>query len=67
VNIAGWHLHFLSDDRKMGGHLLDCSASGVECAFQKLNDLRIAIPETAAFLSAELSGDKSEALDKAEH
>jgi acetolactate decarboxylase len=67
VNITGWHLHFLSDDRKQGGHLLDCSGDGAECAFQQLNDLRIAIPETAAFLSAELSGDKSEALDKAEH
>jgi acetolactate decarboxylase len=51
----------------MGGHLLDCSGHRGKWVFQKLNDLRIAIPETAAFLSAELSGDKSEALDKAEH
>ena len=26
VNVPGWHLHFISEDRKSGGHLLDFSA-----------------------------------------
>jgi len=67
VNIAGWHIHFLSDDRLTGGHLLDCRGEGGAVGFQKLNDFRIAIPETAGFLQAELGGDPSAALDKAEH
>jgi acetolactate decarboxylase len=67
VNIAGWHIHFLSDDRTKGGHLLDCSADGGAVDFQTLNDFRIAIPETAGFLKAELGGDPTAALDKAEH
>ncbi|HXX54830.1 MAG TPA: acetolactate decarboxylase, partial [Methanoregula sp.] len=25
-NMAGYHLHFISDDRKTGGHVLDFSA-----------------------------------------
>ena len=67
VNIAGWHIHFLSDDRTKGGHLLDCSADGGAAGFQTINDFRIAIPETAGFLKAELGGDPTAALDKAEH
>ncbi|CAJ37565.1 acetolactate decarboxylase [Methanocella arvoryzae] len=25
VNVAGYHCHFISDDRQFGGHLLDCT------------------------------------------
>lgn len=25
LNVAGWHVHFISDDRTMGGHVFDCS------------------------------------------
>ncbi len=67
VNIAGWHIHFISDDRSKGGHLLDCAADGLDCHIEALNDFRIAIPETTAFLKAQLTGDPTEALDKAEH
>ncbi|MQT13980.1 acetolactate decarboxylase [Segnochrobactrum spirostomi] len=64
--IPGWHLHFISDDRKHGGHVLDCTAEGLTVALEHIDDFRVAIPETAAFLAADLSGDTTAALDKAE-
>ena len=66
INVAGWHLHFLTDDRKGGGHLLGCRGQGLEAKLQDLDDLRLAIPETAQFLHADLTRDPSAALDKAE-
>jgi acetolactate decarboxylase len=66
VNIAGWHLHFLSDDRSSGGHLLDIEGVGLKAQVQHLDDFRMAIPENAEFLKADLTGDPSKALDKAE-
>ena len=66
LNVAGWHLHFLTDDRKGGGHLLGCGGRGLEAKLQELDDLRLAIPETAQFLHADLTRDPSAALDKAE-
>jgi acetolactate decarboxylase len=66
IGVAGWHLHFLSDDHRFGGHLLGASGEGIELALEHLDDFRIAIPETAAFLTSDLSGDSSAALDKAE-
>ncbi len=66
MNVAGWHIHFLSDDRTKGGHLLDCAARGGAAGIETLSDFRVAIPETAAFLKADLGGDPTAALDKAE-
>ena len=66
LNIAGWHLHFVTDDRTGGGHLLDCQGVGLRARIQDLADVRIAIPETAAFLQADLSQDPSWDLDVAE-
>jgi acetolactate decarboxylase len=66
VNIAGWHLHFLSGDRVGGGHLLDVAGSTLNAQLQHLDDFRVAIPESPEFLTADLTQDPSKALDKAE-
>jgi acetolactate decarboxylase len=66
VNIAGWHLHFLSEDRLGGGHVLDIAGSTLTARVQHLDDFRMAIPESPEFLKADLTQDPSRALDKAE-
>jgi acetolactate decarboxylase len=66
INVAGWHLHFVNDERTSGGHLLDCRGVDLRVQMQDLADIRIAMPETAAFLQADLSQDPSAELDLAE-
>jgi alpha-acetolactate decarboxylase len=66
VNIAGWHLHFLTAARDGGGHVLQLQAQNLRVQMQHLDDFRMAIPETADFLKADLTGDPSRALDQAE-
>lgn len=66
IGIAGWHLHFISRDRNHGGHLLGLSGAGWRVGWTAIDDMRVAIPETAAFLAADLAHDPSAALDKAE-
>jgi acetolactate decarboxylase len=66
VNVPGYHLHFLSKDRRIAGHLLDCRAKSLRAQLQHEADFRIAIPETAHFLKADLTRDGSADLDKAE-
>src|SRR5262245_14168265 len=66
INVAGWHLHFLTADRNGGGHMLGCRGHGLAAQLQDLDDLRLAIPETAEFLHADLTQDPSAVLDKAE-
>ena len=66
INVAGWHLHFVTDDRTGGGHVLDCQGVNLRVQIQDLADVRIAMPETAAFLQADLSQDPSQELNLAE-
>lgn len=66
VNVPGYHFHFISNDRGLGGHLLDMEAGPLEVGIHIESELHIAIPETEEFLTADLSGDHQEALHQAE-
>lgn len=66
INVAGWHLHALSSDHKHGGHVLDVVGENLTVAMTELADVRMAIPETAEFLEANLTQDVSEQLAQAE-
>jgi len=66
VNVPGYHFHFISGDRGLGGHLLDMEAGPLEVGIHVESELHIAIPETEEFLTADLSGDHQEALHQAE-
>lgn len=49
VNAAGWHLHFLSDDRKHGGHVFDISMTRGTADFCRVTSVEIRIPDTPSF------------------
>lgn len=66
VNVPGYHFHFIAADRSVGGHVLDLEAGSLGIGIHVESDVHIAIPETAEYLQADLSGDTSEALRIAE-
>ena len=66
VIVAGYHLHFLSDDHRHGGHLLACRGQSLQVQVQHAADFGMAIPETPQFLEADLTRDPTQALDQAE-
>ena len=66
VNIPGYHFHFISSDRSIGGHVLDLKAASLQIELHLESDLHLAIPETAEFLTADLAGEHQAALDEAE-
>ena len=49
INAAGWHLHFVSEDRKLGGHVFEVSMRHGDCLLQKIDRLDIQLPREAAF------------------
>ena len=65
-NVPGYHFHFVSADRSLGGHVLDLSADTLDIAVHVESDVHVALPDTAEFLAADLRGDTAEALDIAE-
>ena len=69
LNVPGYHFHFVSDDRRHGGHVLDhgtLRAQQLTVEVQRESDLRLVLPQTKAFLEADLSCDPSQALKNAE-
>jgi acetolactate decarboxylase len=65
-SVPGYHFHFLSEDRKSGGHVLDCRASEVEIDGCAMNEMHVSLPETEGFLKADLTRDPQTDLMKAE-
>lgn len=66
LNVAGYHFHFLSDDRRGGGHLLECSGQNLRIRLERLNDFHLSLPESEEFLKADLTKDTSKELAYAE-
>lgn len=66
VNVPGWHLHFLLDDRSRGGHLLECRTRSLDLAIQHVPKLEIGLPVSLAYMTADLSRDIASDLEEAE-
>jgi acetolactate decarboxylase len=65
-SVPGYHFHFLSEDRKRGGHVLECKATSATIDGCALHEMHVSLPETAEFLRADLSRDPSDDLMSAE-
>lgn len=66
INTPGWHFHFLSEDTKRGGHILDLKCTKAEAGFDVTKDFSMSIPGTKSFQKQDLASDQSEAITKVE-
>jgi len=67
LNVPGYHLHFISDDRAHGGHVLQCSGNNLQLQIESSGDFRVVLPTNVDFLQADLRRDSSADLERAEH
>jgi acetolactate decarboxylase len=65
ISVAGCHLHFITGDRTGGGHVLEFTSSDVTLTVDHFTALHLELPETAAFLKADLHKVDQEAIMKA--
>jgi len=66
LNVPGYHLHFISEDRKSAGHLLDCAWQGGVVEMAVISEFHLSLPQTSDFQGLHLGGDSSHALKAAE-
>jgi len=67
LNVAGYHLHFLSDDRLTGGHILDCMVpANATVEYDITPAFAMSLPTSGAFTGVDLSQDLSKELLKVE-
>lgn len=66
INVPGYHLHFLTADRKAGGHVLDFTVERLEVKVDALNRFLLMLPTDAGFAAADLRPNRQEELEKVE-
>lgn len=57
INVPGYHMHFINEDREVGGHVLTCTANGVKLQIDHTFNLRMEIPE--GFVISEKTAPRS--------
>jgi acetolactate decarboxylase len=65
-SVPGYHFHFLSTDRRKGGHVLECKAVDVTVRGCAMSEMHVSLPETKEFLKADLTRDPQDDLTSAE-
>lgn len=67
INVAGYHLHYLSDDRKTGGHILDFTLpADTTVEYDVTPSFAMGLPTSGDFTGVDLSQDLSAELEKVE-
>jgi acetolactate decarboxylase len=67
LSTTGFHLHFLSEDKKAGGHVLRCIANDVSIGIDYKRDINISLPETKDFYNADLIKTSANAVNEVEN
>jgi acetolactate decarboxylase len=49
INVAAYHLHFISDDKTFGGHVMDFKADGLEVEIDEMKSYQFELPDTEAY------------------
>ena len=63
VAITGWHLHFISDDRSFGGHVLEIASDGTpRVGIDDLTSFTVVLPVGTDFTETDLSQNLSSDL-----
>ncbi len=66
LNVAGYHFHFISEDRSVGGHLLECRIACGELRIDHEAGLQLELPAGVGAASPSMTAEKKNALNRAE-
>ncbi|WP_419782006.1 acetolactate decarboxylase [Maridesulfovibrio sp.] len=66
IGVPGFHWHFITKDRKAGGHVLDCLFTDLVAKVGSYNNFFLQLPETRSFLETSFDKDKEKELKAVE-
>jgi acetolactate decarboxylase len=67
IEVAGYHLHFISADRSCGGHVLDSRSRGLRARLDPSDDLHVELPPQVDLEDPALAASTHAAVDAVEH
>jgi acetolactate decarboxylase len=62
VTVPEYHFHFVSADRSISGHVLECHGSDLKLQSQVLHGFHLELPQSKDYLRADLSEDTTDDL-----
>ena len=66
IEVGGYHLHFIDEDRRRGGHVLDSRVGEARARLDPSNDLHIELPPAVDLASPELAAATHAAIERVE-
>ena len=66
LNVAGYHFHFITEDRSAGGHVLECRLATGELHVDREADLRVELPPNVSLPTPDQSASRKETIDRIE-
>lgn len=66
LNVPGFHWHFISDDRDVGGHVLSCQIRQAHVRYDICSDWVVKLPDSPSFNTLVLDQDLREELKDVE-
>ena len=66
LNVAGYHFHFITEDRSSGGHVLECRLATGDLHVDREADLRIELPSDVSLPTPDQSASRRETIDRIE-
>jgi len=66
LNVPGYHIHFITDDRTAGGHVLDLRMTDRDIQIDITPDMYIVLPTEGDFYHVDLTEDLGSALESVE-
>lgn len=66
INVPGYHLHFITKNKKAGGHILECQMRNVNIEVDYTSKFFMVLPEHSEFYKVDLSKEKQTELEKVE-
>jgi acetolactate decarboxylase len=66
INMPGYHFHFITENRKAGGHLLECRIEEGKAEIDETAEFYMILPKDAQFYKRDLTKDRQKELEGAE-
>lgn len=66
LNMHGWHLHFLSDDKTIGGHVLNATVKHADGEIDEISEFEMIVPDRDSFNNKNLNENMTEKINKVE-
>ncbi len=66
VSVPGYHFHFIAEDLRLGGHVLDAQLAQGNISVQLLTGFRVEFPDNSRFARLNLFEDHAQALRRVE-